>query len=200
LIRIISKEIEAHKIQLQSDFQTKFYQFQTRFSSFHTQQAEAIKNLYSMIAEAEISAEEIDEFTNWLEAFDGNLKNDLVLHNAQTLIDDSQQKLKNLDVFFRGNYIYFDKNLCSEIQKVINLLKTIVKGNVGHIRFRAGLHNSIMGTVFINPDSNEIRRSLNERKLKISDLRNNISPLKEVLETEFRRLINIQITDLHILK
>src|SRR5262245_56436673 len=40
--RDISRELEIHKFKLQSVFQTKFYQYQTRSSWLHQKRAEAI--------------------------------------------------------------------------------------------------------------------------------------------------------------
>jgi hypothetical protein len=46
----ISKELESHKLQLQAAFQTKLYEFQTRYSWLHQKRAEAIVKLYELLA------------------------------------------------------------------------------------------------------------------------------------------------------
>lgn len=46
--RDISRGLEDHKFQLQSSFQTKFYEFQTRYSLLHQKRAEAIEKLFEL--------------------------------------------------------------------------------------------------------------------------------------------------------
>src|SRR5262245_60533391 len=45
----LNKDLEGYKHELQSSFQTRFYEFQTRYSLLHQKKAEAIEKLYSLL-------------------------------------------------------------------------------------------------------------------------------------------------------
>src|SRR5688572_21050686 len=49
----LSKKLETHRSQLQADFQTRFYEFQTRYSWLHQRMAETIEKLYALLARVE---------------------------------------------------------------------------------------------------------------------------------------------------
>ncbi len=51
--KVISKELEAYRIQLQAEFQTKFHEFQTRYSLLHQKRAEAIETLFALLAKVQ---------------------------------------------------------------------------------------------------------------------------------------------------
>jgi hypothetical protein len=49
----INLRLETHKQQLQSGFQHRFYEFQTRFSLLHQKRAEVIENLFGLLAKVQ---------------------------------------------------------------------------------------------------------------------------------------------------
>ncbi len=49
----ISKELEAYRIRLQGEFQTKFHEFQTRYSLLHQKRAEAIEILFALLVKVQ---------------------------------------------------------------------------------------------------------------------------------------------------
>src|SRR5262245_60481755 len=68
----LSKKLETHRSQLQADFQTRFYEFQTRHSWLHQRRAETIEKLYALLARVEtdlrIWVSSLDELRNETEA------------------------------------------------------------------------------------------------------------------------------------
>src|SRR6266496_2187747 len=51
--KVIGKELEGYRIQLQAEFQTKFHEFQTRYSLLHQKRAEAIETLFALLAKVQ---------------------------------------------------------------------------------------------------------------------------------------------------
>jgi hypothetical protein len=83
----ISLELENHKFELQSNFQKRFYEFQTRYNLFHQKRAEAIEKLFGFLAKVQNDlqywahyesleiTEPIDEFYVKMKVNLGELKN-----------------------------------------------------------------------------------------------------------------------------
>lgn len=106
----LSIELEGHKIQLQSDFQRRFYEFQTRYNLFHQKRAEAIEKLFGFLAIVQNDLQnwayyEHLERTETIDAFYGKMKNHL-----DELSDHFDQKR-----------IYFDEDIK---KNVIQLVQT----------------------------------------------------------------------------
>lgn len=106
----ISLELENHKFQLQSNFQRRFYEFQTRYSLFHQKRAEAIEKLFGFLVIVQNDLQnwayyEHLERTETIDAFYGKMKN----------------HLDELGDHFDQKRIYFDEDIK---KNVIQLVQT----------------------------------------------------------------------------
>lgn len=51
----LQSDLESHKARLKAEHDLKHFEFQTRFSLFHQQRAEIVKELYRLLKETELS-------------------------------------------------------------------------------------------------------------------------------------------------
>src|SRR5260370_25479745 len=55
----LQAELEHTKLRLENDLQTKFFEFQTKFSLYHQKQVEVIEELYEMLSETQWTVSEL---------------------------------------------------------------------------------------------------------------------------------------------
>ncbi len=103
----LSKELESYKVQLQSEFQTKFYEFQTKFSWFHQKKAETIDNFFAEFLEIQYK---IVHFNSDVEDDFYKLRNDF----------------DNFITFYIRSQLYFDDELCQEIESARDSMSNIL--------------------------------------------------------------------------
>lgn len=188
----LNKELENYKFQLQSDFQTKFYEFQTRFSLFQQRKAEAIKCVYTAFVEIELQLNEINNFTNWLAALDGNFKNHTVQQKALGIKDKSIEKLNELEVVCNSNKIYFDLDISKEIDETKSLFSKLIQSNIQDINTRNGLDNGFVEITFLNGDAG-LRSRLLEEKIRTNEIiEGKLINIKEKLDGQFRQLLSAE--------
>jgi hypothetical protein len=96
----INRELENHRFRLQSDFQVRLHQFQTRFSWLHQRRAEVIENLYAMLARIEIDLE------CWVSSPYG-VRNQM----EEELYKIGGERLLKMSDFFDEKRIYFDQEI-----------------------------------------------------------------------------------------
>src|SRR5258705_13844699 len=49
----ISKELEIHRLRLQSEFQSRLHEFQTKYSLLHQRRADAIERLFELLTDVQ---------------------------------------------------------------------------------------------------------------------------------------------------
>jgi hypothetical protein len=122
----ISKELEIHKLQLQSSFQTRFYEFQTRYGWLHQRKAEAIEELFRLAA---------------------RVQNDLQIgisssHDLRNQTEDEYYKeaeahFQEMINFFDEKRIYFDKETSDAVLSIVEITRAVYdqhRGSVRHIK------------------------------------------------------------------
>ena len=162
----ISKDLEIHKLQLQAAFQTKFCEFQTRYSWLHQRRAEAIERLYVMLARVE------NDLQYWLTS-SYDLRNQTEDEHYRTAEDHFQEMIN----FFDEKRIYFD-------QETAHAVLVIVKAT----RMIYDQHPKVQRTRELVP---ELARSLKQNAATLKD--QNISPLMALLETRFKKLLEAEM-------
>jgi hypothetical protein len=186
--------------RIKSELQARLYEFQTRFSIYQQRKAEAIKNVFTSFVEIEIQLNEINNFTNWLAAFDGNFKNEDVRQKAIDIRDKSLEKLKELELICNSNCIYFDFDTSKEIEEIKSFFSELIQSNVRDINTRNGLDNGFIGVTFLN-GSSELKHLLLEEKIKINKcIEEKWVNLKEKLDRQFRQLLSTEATNYKIVK
>jgi hypothetical protein len=110
--RDISKELENHRFHLQSDFQVRLHQFQTRFSWLHQRRAEAIEKLFELAARVQ---NDLYIWARW-----GNRPRK---ETIQEFLAITQEHFQNLIDFHDERRIYFDE----ETQKVVLIFVEVTR-------------------------------------------------------------------------
>jgi hypothetical protein len=103
----LNKELENHKVQLQSDFQMKFYEFQTRYSLLHQRKADAIAKLSEIL----IDLGRMVEHT----FYKGG-------EQKQNAVKETVDKYHEYIDFYLKNQLYFDDDLGKSIEEVRDLV------------------------------------------------------------------------------
>lgn len=115
--KLISKEIEAYKVELQAEFQTKFYEFQTRYSLLHQKKSEAIETLFGLLAK---------------------VQNDLQILAAWERVPrrvtrgefyaQSERDFRDLIDFFDQKRIYFDTTVGGRVRALVGAATQFLAG------------------------------------------------------------------------
>jgi hypothetical protein len=92
----INKELKIHELQLQSAFQTRFYEYQTRYSWLHQKRAEAIVELYGRLARVHT------DLQRWSAPGDHAMTKP-----ANEFFKDAQTHLTEMTGFFDEKRIFF---------------------------------------------------------------------------------------------
>jgi hypothetical protein len=161
----ISKELEIHKVQLQASFQTRFYQFQTRFSWLHQKRAEAIEKLYVLLAKVE------GDLNVWITS-SHELRNQTEDEHYRAAEDHFQEMIN----FFDEKRIYFD-------QETINAVLVITQA----ARMIYDWHPEVQRTRGPAP---QFASFLKQHATTLKE--QNIGPLMGLLEDRFRKLLDAE--------
>jgi hypothetical protein len=162
----ISKELEIHKLQLQAAFQTKFYEFQTRYSWILQRRADAIEKLYVMLARVE------NDLQYWVTS-NYDLRNQTEDEHYRTAEGHFQEMIN----FFDEKRIYFDQETADEVLVIVKATRMIYDH-----------HPKVQRTRDLVP---ELARALKQNAATLKD--QNISPLMARLEARFKKLLEAEM-------
>jgi hypothetical protein len=154
----LQAEFEQSKLKLENELQTKYFEFQTKFSSYHQKQIEVVGEIFEMLNEAEIT---VGELVHPMRIADTG--------REVELIGEADTKCIALARFFNKNRIYLDEETCQQLDSILReMRKALVRFDVSH--------KNIKG----NPDSD---LWMSAWKL----VEEEIPPLKKALETRVRK-------------
>jgi hypothetical protein len=164
----LDRKLETHRSRLQADFQTRFYEFQTRHSWLHQRKAETIEKLYALLARGET------DLQVWVSSLH-ELRNQSEDEKYKTAEDHFQEMIN----FFDEKKIYFDEETsesffeAARATRVIYDHYTSVQWASGSVSERAGW--------------------LKQRAAQLKE--QNIKPLMALLEDKFRKLLEAEDPD-----
>ncbi len=161
----ISRELEVHKFKLQSVFQAKFYQYQTRHSWLHQKRAEAIEKLFELLARVQNDLMVLD---NWEVSSRSGTREEFY---AKTLDD-----FTNLINFAEEKRIYFASEVVEKLRAITSAVEYILIGPMS-IEY---LVNSVSTQGEL--PKNQGRKILDE----------SIHPLMAQLELMFKRILSAE--------
>jgi len=161
----ISKELEIHELQIQSAFQTRFYEFQTRYSWLHQKRAEAIEKLYAMLSGIE------NDLVCWVSSPHG-IRNQM----EEELYRIGEEHLQEMINFFDEKTIYFNQEISDAVNGVVESARVIYE------------HYPTVETSGPRPLL-DIDIKQQATKLKAEK----IGPLMALLEDRFRKLLEAEI-------
>ena len=114
----LQAELERSKLQMQNDLQIKFFEYQTKFSLLHQQQADVIKNLYGLLGDAK-------EYITQLASPTFDITN-------TAYIETTIAKYNALAECFVKNRIYVEEETCNRIDDLLQKLRlAIAKSRLG---------------------------------------------------------------------
>jgi hypothetical protein len=164
----LSKALETHKSQLQSAFQLRFFQFQTRYTWLQQRRAEAIEKLYAMLAKVE------GDLTIWVTPTH-ELRNQMEDEHYRTTEEHFQEMIN----FFDERRIYFDQEISVAVLRVVEVARVIYDQYPDVER--------ASGPV---PD---LAMALKQNAAQLKE--QNIGPLMALLEDRFRKLLKAEAPD-----
>jgi hypothetical protein len=157
--------METHKSQLQATLQTKLYEFQTRYSWLHQRRAEAIENLYALLAKVE------GDLNVWITS-SHELRNQTEDEHYRAAEDHFQEMIN----FFDEKRIYFD-------QETINAVLVMAQA----ARMIYDWHPEIQRTRGPAP---QLASWLKQHATTLKE--QNIGPVMALLEDRFRKLLEAE--------
>ena len=158
----LQSELEQTKLQFANELQRKYFEFQTKFSSYHQKQVEVIGELYGMLNETEWS---VIELVHPMQSGVGR--------TITEKVHETYGKCVELSRFFSKHRIYLNEDICQIMDTIITeLRKSIIKFDVSHM--------NVSG----NPD---LDMWLEAWKVMEEEL----PRLKKALENQFRRNLSI---------
>jgi hypothetical protein len=119
----ISKELEIHKLQIQSSFQTRFYEFQTRYGWLHQRKAEAIEKLFMLAARVQ------NDLQIWISSSQ-------VLRNQteDEFHKEAEAHFQEMINFFDEKRIYFDKETSGAVLGIVETTNAVYDQHRGGLR------------------------------------------------------------------
>lgn len=161
----ISKELEIHKAQLQASFQTRFYEYQTRYGWLHQRTAEAIEKLYMLAARVQSDLQ-----TGVTDS-----------HEVRNQTEDEHYKeaeahLQDMINYFDEKRIYFDKETSSAVLSIVEMTNAV------YDRHRGGLQH------FKAPP--ELEEALKQNAASLIDA---VGVLMGFLDYRFRKLLEAEM-------
>src|SRR5215813_8519328 len=110
----LNKELEGYKHELQTSFQTRFYEFQTRYSLLHQKKAEAIEKLFALLARVD------NDLLYWLWS-SHHLRN----QTEEELYTQAEANLQELINFFDERKIYFEQGTTDMVLVIVDTVTMI---------------------------------------------------------------------------
>ena len=167
----LGKKLETHRSQLQADFQTRFYEFQTRYSWLHQRRAETIEKLYALLARVEtylqIWISSLHEFREQTED-----------EHYRTAEDHFQEMIN----FFDEKRIYFDEETSESFFEMVRATRV--------------LYDHYTSVQWAKESASEQAGWLKQRTAQLKE--QNINPLMALLEDTFRRLLDAETPSHHL--
>ena len=167
----LSKKLETHRSQLQTDFQTRFYEFQTRYSWLHQRRAETIEKLYALLARVET------DLQIWVSSLH-ELREQTEDEHYRTAEDHFQQ----INNFFDEKRIYFDEETSESFFEMVRATRV--------------LYDHYTSVQWASGSASEQASWLKQRAAQLKE--QNVNPLMALLETRFRWLLEAETPSHHL--
>lgn len=164
---ILSKEIEDYK----KNISRELYQFQTKFSLYHQKKAEAIAEIYGLLAELDYV---LSQVTHWFQRSptDEELKRQL----DEKKIKEVSKCLEDFYVSFIKNRIFLDEDTCKILDEIAR-------------KVRAGSNFYIESVQSQYSKMNMFSRKYFEESKEHLKL---VPEIKKILETQLRKILSAE--------
>ncbi len=187
----LQNDLESHKAKLKLEADARQFEFQTKFSSLHQKRAERIEELHGRLLEL---ISQLYSFQTFMVLHEAQRNpNDVSFEGWSNELTNLQQEFNDTKLSYQKSRIYFEDDLCKQIEEVLNFAQEML-GNYelrerrGSLLKRPGL-NSEQIMQIIQTDREAFRNFLA------------IAPkLQKTLEVEFRKTLSFQSEKQEILK
>jgi hypothetical protein len=158
----LQTEHDAAQVTLQTQLQAKLFEYQARFSTFHTKQREVLGRSYELLFDP---YEHVKEFVHPLDV-NGTPSQEQV----QQIVDE----FNGLTGYYHKNRIYLPENICTNMDSLLQEMKSALQQN---IRAR---QKELPGT------------SLEFWQNSWQTMETKVPPLMKELEQEFRKSVSLE--------
>jgi hypothetical protein len=118
----LQSESEKSKIEFKTHLEAKLFEYQTKFSLYHSKQADTVAELYGFLAD---TATEIEQLTFFMQPPTGV--------SVKEKKDKANELFRQLSIFHRRHRIYFSNDLNQKIRSVTDLMgKSLSQFDVAH--------------------------------------------------------------------
>ncbi|SRR6266516_256539 len=169
--KVISKELDGYRIQLQAEFQTRFHEFQTRYSLLHQKRAEAIETLFALLTKVQ---NDLQVWAAWE-----------TLSRKETKLEwhtKTRKDFQNLIDFYDEKRIYFDVPIGTCVRVIVSTV-TLLLDNQGSIES-------------LRESAPEFAEEMRVSATKI--INENIHPLMNRLEDRFKGMLAAESPSYHL--
>ena len=172
----LQSDLESHKAKLKAEYDLRHFEFQTRFSLFHQQQAEVIKELYRLLKETELGI--------WSIA-NPNQEKDVLAKLREATI----KSFTELTFYINKNRIFFSEDICKELNSVCDDMQKCLQSFVySHQQLeQRGL-----------PLGEEHPMKILSEAMR--DLEDKVKPVTKELEKQFREILSVESSNYQIEK
>jgi len=116
----LQTEFEHSKIRLENELQTRFFEYQTKFSSYHQKRAEVIGELYGLLSDAVECVRDLIHPVQW--------------GGEETQAEKRQvaaEKYNKLGQYYIRSRIYLDEDVCEGMESIFKTMKlALAKFNI----------------------------------------------------------------------
>jgi len=158
-------EFEHSKLRLENELQTKFFEYQTKFSSYHQKRAEVIGELYGLLSDVVECVRE--------------LIHPVQLGGEETQAEKKQiaaDKYNKLGQYYIRSRIYLDEDICEGMESIFKAMKlALAKFNISQNPHGRG-DTELWGEAF-------------------ETMQDEVPPLLKKLERQFRQSLSVEAHD-----
>jgi len=145
---------------LENDLQTRLFEFQTKFSSYHQKQVSVIGELYEKLSEAEMY------LSHSVHPVQLNGR------SPKEKIDEADEKCVDLARFYNRHRIYLDEDVCQKMDNILAAMRaSVVKFSISQME----------------PQS---RSDIEMQTEAWKVMKNEVPPIKVALECKFRQVLS----------
>lgn len=159
----LENEFVHSKLKLENELQTKFFEYQTKFSTYHQKRAEVIGELHGLLSD---TVEYVRDVVHPMQFGDGRT-------HAERF-QETANKYNDLAKYFIKSRIYLDEDVCDAIDSILKTMRlALSKFNMSQEDSRGGTDRNLW---------NEAWKSVEHE----------VPPLQKKLERQFRQSISVE--------
>jgi hypothetical protein len=159
----LNADLTQAKLRLEIELQTKFFEFQTKFSFYHQKQVDVIETLYEMLCETEWT---VGRLVHPISPNDGR--------SVEDRVNEADEQSVALARLYGKKRIYLNDDVCEKMDAILKIMrKSVVTFSVGQMEPRNASADTRMWA--------EAWKVMEEE----------FPPLKEALEKQLKGILSV---------